>query len=404
MRRIKKILRDISGPIKILGLYHFLLAWGSSVVFRHPSRKLTVVGVTGTKGKSTVIELINAILKEAGESVVLSSSIRLQVGEKSWSNTTGNTMPGRGFLQKLMRQGVDAGCKYALLEVVSEGVLQYRHRFIDFDVAVFTGLHAEHIESHGSIEKYRAAKVRFFQDIRRFSNKKPKHFIVNSNNVHTPHFTNVIDDNDIVRYGKYSGKLKLVGDFNRENAAAAAAVAKAIGIKENIIEKALAEFSEIPGRMEFVQKTPFAVVVDYAHTPDSLDAVYGTLTKIKPKNSKMICVLGSAGGGRDKWKRPKLGAIADRYCEEIILTNEDPFDENPAAIISDVKSGIPLNRKNVHEIVSRDDAITKAISSASLGDVVIITGKGSEQYIRIAGGKRVGWSDKEKAIEAINKL
>ena len=257
---------------------------------------------------------------------------------------------------------------------MSEGVLQYRHRFIDFDVAVFTGLHAEHIESHGSIEKYRAAKVRFFQDIRRFSNKKPKHFIVNSNNVHTPHFTNVIDDNDIVRYGKYSGKLKLVGDFNRENAAAAAAVAKAIGIKENIIEKALAEFSEIPGRMEFVQKTPFAVVVDYAHTPDSLDAVYGTLTKIKPKNSKMICVLGSAGGGRDKWKRPKLGAIADRYCEEIILTNEDPFDENPAAIISDVKSGIPLNRKNVHEIVSRDDAITKAISSASLGDVVIITG------------------------------
>ena len=397
-------------------VYHFVLAGLGAIIYRHPSRKLFVVGVTGTKGKSTTIELINAALEAAGWRTALSSSVRIKIADDSRVNDSGNTMSGRFFLQSFLHKAAKAGCRYALVEVTSEGARQYRHRFIDFDAAVFTNLHPEHIESHGSFEKYREAKLNFFRDVAKFSKKSPKRFFINSEDENAKYFMEA-SGGKAVGYSKkdlasYEFSPALMGDFNRENAAAAAAILEVMGISGGSIKGTIKNFHGVPGRMEFVKQKPFAVIVDYAHTPDSLENVYRTIKEgLKPHN--LICVLGAAGGGRDKWKRPKFGEIASQYCNKIILTNEDPFDENPSQILSQIKSGIsnfsakggsasggqfPIS--NVYEIMDRWQAIKKAISLVENGDAVIITGKGSEPYIRVARGKRVPWSDR-KVVEEV---
>jgi UDP-N-acetylmuramoyl-L-alanyl-D-glutamate--2,6-diaminopimelate ligase len=389
-------------------VYHFVLAWMGAIIYRHPSRKLFVIGVTGTKGKSTTIELINAALEAVGGKTAISSSVRIKTADDSRVNDSGNTMPGRFFLQRFLRKAVNAGCNYALIEVTSEGVRQYRHRFIDFDAAVFTNLHPEHIESHGSFEKYREAKLSFFRDLAKFSRKSPKYFFVNGEDENAKYFIAASGGKAIIYskkdVGSYEFSPALLGDFNRENTAAAIAVLKVIGVSDAFIKEIIKNFRGVPGRMEFVASKPFAVVVDYAHTPDSLENVYRTIKyELKPRN--LICVLGSAGGGRDKWKRPKFGEIASRYCDKIILTNEDPFDEDPEQILSEIKSGITSPKfliSNVSELIDRREAISKAVMMAGAGDAVIITGKGSEPYIRVAHCKRIPWSDK-KVVEEVLK-
>jgi UDP-N-acetylmuramyl tripeptide synthase len=197
----------------------------------------------------------------------------------------------------------------------------------------------------------------------------------------------------------------LFADFNLENAAAAAAFARSQNIDWPIIEAAFNKFKGLPGRMEFVRKTPFAVVIDYAHTPDSLEKVYKTLSganlKLKVKRSKLICVLGSAGGGRDRWKRPVMGKIAAEYCREIILTNEDPYDEDPDKILEDIEGGF-AGMVNYRKILDRKEAIWAALNSAEKGDTVIITGKGSEAWIHVADGNKIPWDEKKIVINLLN--
>ncbi len=387
-------------------IYHFILAWAGAVIYRHPARKLFVIGVTGTKGKSTVVELINAALVAVGSRTALSSSVRIKIDDQSRVNSSGNTMPGRFFLQSFLRKAVKAGCGYALIEVTSEGARQYRHRFIDFNAAVLTNLHPEHIESHGNFEKYREAKLTFFRDVARFSAKSKKYFFVNKDDENAEYFMEA-SGGKAASYSKkdiagYDLSPALLGDFNRENVAAADAVLGAIGIPEMIRRETFRTFGGVPGRLEFVVKKPFAVVVDYAHTPGSLKTVYQTLRcDVKPQ--KLICVLGAAGGGRDKWKRPEFGRIASEYCDKIIITNEDPFDEDSAGIISEIFSGVAPGR-DASKIIDRREAIKEAVKSAADGDAVIITGKGSEPYIRVARGKRIPWSDKKIVEEIIKEL
>ncbi len=388
--------------------YHFLLAYIGAVVYRHPSQELFVIGVTGTKGKSTVLEIIAAGLEAAGEGVALSSSVRVKIGALSKLNLSGNTMPGRFFLQRFMRQAVKGGCGYVLIEVTSEGIRQYRDRFIDFDVAVFNNIHPEHIESHGSFENYLGAKTTFFKDVRTFSKKDPKRFFVNGEDSNANSFIEAADNQATVFFKKdvadYDLSSVLMGDFNKENVAAAEAVLKSIGITELVRRRVFKTFRGVPGRMEFIKREPFAVVVDYAHTPESLATVYKTLKKeLSPK--RMICVLGSAGGGRDKWKRPKFGEISSEFCSRIILTNEDPFDEDPMEIINEIESGISsAKRGKSAKILDRREAIKTAIAGAKEGDVVIMTGKGSETYIRVAGGRRIPWSDRGASEEILAEL
>ena len=406
----RKLLRKLLSP------YHFALSLLGAILYRHPSRKISVIGVTGTKGKTTVIELINAGLEEAGKKTAIMSSIRRKVDAKDVMQS-GNSMPGRFAIQKFLFDAVKAKCDYALIEVTSEGVTQYRHRNIDFDAGVFINLHPEHIESHGSFEKYRKAKTDFFGYIGKHSKKGQKYFFINQDDKNALFFVEAADkggkNSNKVMFRKTDLKSNMVGEFNKWNLCAAEVVLKTFGISPKIIESAFAKFTGVPGRMEYVSRKPFEIVVDYAHTPDSLEAVYKALTSnsyvLSPQERKLICILGSAGGGRDKWKRPKFGEIASRYCKEIILTDEDPYDENPYQILKEIESGLPSEASakekiSVHKILDRRDAIKWAINSAQPGDTVVITGKGSEKSIHVARGKKITWSDRDAVMDVLVEM
>lgn len=379
--------------------YHRLLAKAAAIIYGFPSRNLRVIGVTGTNGKTTLVHLLTAVLEASGEPVASASSLRFKIRNNEWKNTLKMTMPGRFAVQKFLRNAVRAGCKYAVIEVTSEGIKQFRHEGIDFYMAILTNITPEHIESHGTFSNYRAAKAELF--------KKAKIHILNGEDPSIEYFMKIPAKEKIVYTKKDLPKdfnLKLPGEFNIENAVAAYYAAKYLGVELQIIKSVLESFENVPGRMEFVQRDPFAVVVDYAHTPDALAKVYKTL-----KNSgKLICVLGSAGGGRDKWKRPEMGKISARYCDRIILTNEDPYDENPKYIIGDVEKGVLFGASSqameYKIILDRREAIHEAVKIAGVGDTVVVTGKGAEPWMMLAGGKKLPWDDREAAREELRKL
>ena len=414
---------------KLKNMYHFCVAWFGSVLYGHPSRRLKVIGITGTKGKSTTVELLSAVFEAAGKKVAFLSSVHVKVGSVYHKNTTGNTMPGRMFIQRWLREAADAGCEYAFLEVTSQGVTQHRHRFIDFDAAVLTCLHAEHIESHGSYAAYRGAKVQFFRDAARTSLKPNKQFFINTDTgSDAQYFTQAVTHptgqgrfgetifftrEDFVR-NVLGGDTDQLGDwlssgFNLENAAAVEIIARRYGLSDELILKALAAFRGVPGRMEFFPgKTKhsggaFQVVVDYAHTPGSFEALFTDLKKrLEKKNGRLIAVFGSYGEGRDIWKRPELGAIAAKYCDEIILTNEGPGDEDPQRIVDQIAKGI--KGKEYSSILDRKDAIREALERARAGDIVALVGKGHESYINLGHGNKIAWNERAVAEELLKEL
>lgn len=383
--------------------YHRFLSWLAAVLYRYPSHHLTVIGVTGTNGKSTTVELLAEIIDEAGYQVASISSIRFRVGDREKWNDKKMTMPGRFFIQKFLRRAVRAGVTHAVLEVTSEGIKQFRHRHIAFDMAVITNVTPEHIESHGSFEAYRAAKAELFK-------AAPLH-VLNEDDTETYTYLSRLPAKKRFTYSLADFPedltIRLPGDFNRENALAALTAALALGIGHEAVKRALERIDYIPGRLEVVQAHPFGVIVDYAHTPDALEKVYKTLSA-----PRLICVLGSAGGGRDKWKRKELGRIAAKYCDNIILTNEDPYDEPPADIIRDVEQGVlsatsgvsAKNRVAFQKVLDRREAIRTALMRAKRNDVVVITGKGCESWIMGPAGTKIPWDDREVAREELQHV
>jgi len=402
----------------LLNIYHLLWAFVSNIFFHHPSHRLFVVGVTGTKGKSSTLEIMSAIMEGTGAKTAVLSTVRRKVGEVSVSND-GNTMPGRMAIQRFLREAVDAGCRYAFIEVTSQGVAQHRHQFIDWNVAAITHVQPEHIEAHGSFENYREAKLDFFRYVADGSHKRPRLFFVNTDGTGVGYY-NHIPFEEVAREAAKSrvfltGKEELLKElaeqcgwahedierenpwlgapFNLENAALAVSFARSETVSWEVIGRALRSLQGVPGRLQYVQHDPFSLVVDYAHTPDSLKKLYGFLKK---DDTKLICVLGATGGGRDKGKRPEMGRIAGECCDEVVFTDEDSYDESPAQIAADLKSGISDSdflESHVHEVLDRREAIRKAVSLAGEGDVIALTGKGSQESIAMKGGAKIPWSD-----------
>ncbi|MEK7203658.1 MAG: UDP-N-acetylmuramoyl-L-alanyl-D-glutamate--2,6-diaminopimelate ligase [Patescibacteria group bacterium] len=400
--------------------YHGLLALSGAVIYGWPSKKLKVIGVTGSKGKSTTVYLISRFLEEAGYGVASIGSLGFRiVGEAGseatvgrgrsplrvlleWPNNLKMTMLGRWKIQKFLAEAVRAGCQFAILEVTSEGIKQKRHWGIKFDTAVFTNLEKEHIEAHKSFENYFKAKQQLFKIT------KNTH-ILNADSPYIDLFSKFPAQKKIFySLRNYNFRSNLQGEFNKLNILAAAETVKNYGVSPGIIQKALDKIKNIPGRFEFIDRgQDFKIVIDYAHTPGSLEAVYKTLKGLMSKDQglkqRLICVLGAAGGGRDKWKRPIFGQLAEDYCDRIILTNEDPYDESPEKIVDEVNSGIK-NKKKVEKIMDRKMAIKKALTLAGKSDIVVITGKGSEISMAVAQGKKIPWSEKDVVLEVLEEI
>lgn len=395
--------------------YHLALSYLGSVIYRNPSREITVIAVTGTKGKSTVTELIATILEADGNTVASLSTIQFKIGDTVERNLFKMTTPGRFFVQHFLRRAVNAGCTHAVLEMTSEGAKQFRHRFIHFDALVFTNLTPEHIESHGSFDAYKAAKLSIAQQLAD-SGKQPRYIVANVDDEHGESFLDFpVEEklpyrlSDLKLYTLHKDgiglifqdgdeemtiRVPLVGLFNVYNTLAAITMTRALGVSLRTIEKALRQLPPIHGRVEHFTSAKGArkqvtAVVDYAHTPDSLEKLYQAF-----KDQSKVCVLGNTGGGRDTWKRPEMAAIAEQYCEHIILTNEDPYDEDPRKIVEDMAKGITDPTK-LEIIMDRRLAIRTALEEAPEGGYVIISGKGTDPYIMGPNNTRLPWSDAE---------
>lgn len=420
------IKRGIPKPVlDILRIpYHFMLAFLGAIIYGNSSRKLCVIAVTGTKGKSTVTELITTILEAEGMKVASLSTIQFKIGDKVDRNLFKMTMPGRFFLQRFFKEAVDAGCTHAVVEMTSEGAKQFRHRFVALDALVFTNLTPEHIESHGSFEKYKTAKLSIAEQLTR-SPKRPRYIVANNDDEHGTDFLKTSVEHQLPytldslklytlhRDGvslifndgtdEVTVRVPLVGLFNVYNALAAITMTRALGVPLKTIETALRSLPPVRGRVEHFYSPDHAekhitAVVDYAHTPDSLEQFYEAF-KEYPK----VCVLGNTGGGRDTWKRPEMAHIAERYCDHIILTNEDPYDEDPRKIVDEMAKGIQ-DEKKLSIIMDRREAIRSALERGVDGGYVLISGKGTDPYIMGPHNSREPWSDADVVQEEMKKL
>lgn len=400
--------------------YHFAFAYLASLVYKHPSKELIVIGVTGTKGKSSTTEIMTRILETEGYKVASLSTIQFKIAGEVKRNLYKMSMPGRFFVQKFLREAVTAGCTHAVIEITSEGSKQFRHRFLELDALIFTNLTPEHIESHGSFEKYKKAKLDIADRVSK-SQKPNKYLVANIDDEYGNEFLNfnvehrlpyslknlslysLHKDSISLVFGDTTIRVPLIGLFNVYNVLGPITLARALGISFITIDKALRDLPPIAGRVEQFTTDKNAskfvtAVVDYAHTTDSLEKLYQAF----PDTYK-VCILGNTGGGRDSWKRPEMGAIADNYCDQIILTNEDPYDEDPRQIVDQMAKGISHPEK-LEIIMDRRLAIATALEKAPHNSHVLISGKGTDPYIMGPNGTKIVWSDAEVVKEELAKL
>ncbi|MBI2475365.1 UDP-N-acetylmuramoyl-L-alanyl-D-glutamate--2,6-diaminopimelate ligase [Candidatus Uhrbacteria bacterium] len=434
---IKSVVRRFV-PKPLISAYHFVFAHISTFIYRHPSKQLTVIGVTGTNGKSTTVQFIGRILEHLGERVGWTTTVGFKIAEREWVNDKKMTMLGRFQTQKMLRQMVKAGCRYAVIETSSQGIAQYRHVGIRYDVAVFTNLTPEHLESHGGFEAYKQAKGKLFENVERAK-------VVNLMDEHAEYFLSfqsgeswgfgyeeeglkgqkgLIGEKKPVRtiwaehvlFEKTGTKFEIhglkfyfkpIGRFYFENVLAAITTCRVLGLSLEQIQDAVERLEPIPGRLEVIDEgQPFSVIVDYAPEPASLSASYEALKLIG--YNRFIHVLGSTGGGRDVARRAILGQMSATNADIMIVTNEDPYDDDPMEIINNIAdAAVKVGKQeniNLFRILDREEAINKAIAVAQPGDLVLLTGKGNEPVMAVAGGKKIPWDDRVAARKALHSL
>ncbi len=399
------------------------LAVFSAAVLGNPALSLDLVGVTGTNGKTTTTYLIDAALRAAGETVGLVGTVEYRIGTRLLEAV--RTTPESSDLQALFRQMVDAGCRHAILEVSSHSLALKRVHGCPFKVAVFTNLTRDHLDFHGDMDAYFGAKRLLFDTLLR----EDGHAIVNRDDdradqilrackgrawtfsLSQPADLSVEEltlslDGTRARVRTPVGPLEvrspLIGRFNVQNLLAALGAGLALGIPEEALLRGLGSVKGVPGRLErVVAGQDFTVIVDYAHTDDALKNLLETVRELRPQ--RLITVFG-CGGDRDRTKRPLMGAVAARLSDVVILTSDNPRSEPPEAILEEIRRGIPPDRaRDSHVIVDRREAIAKALEMGREGVVVVIAGKGHEQYQEVRD-RTVPFDDRQVARDILHRL
>ncbi len=436
IQRFKNILKKIL-PEKIISVYHYLTALLASFVYRFPSTKMIVIGVTGTKGKTSAINFIWSVLNQNGIKTGIITTANVRIGDEEIINPFHMTMPGRFTIQRFLRKMVKENCECAIVETTSQGIAQYRHVGIDYDVAIFTNLTPEHIDAHKTFDNYKMMKGKLFECLSSSKKKtfkgKPFHktIIANADSEYAPYFLSFSADvkesfsidlqssnhaQNIVgsRHGvdfelhgdKYS--ISIPGTFNVYNALPAIIAGKLFGIGKERIKTAIHHLNIIPGRMEEIKEGQnFRVFVDYAHEKQSMTYVTETANVLKGDGAQSIILLGAEGGGRDKGKRAVMGEIVGRLADVVVVSNVDPYEDDPAPIVEDIakasESAGKVRGENLFVIEDRREGIKKCLEISRAGDVVMITGKGAEQSM-IIGGVSIPWDDRVVVREELSKL
>jgi UDP-N-acetylmuramoyl-L-alanyl-D-glutamate--2,6-diaminopimelate ligase len=389
------------------------LAEMSDCFYDHPSSKLTLTGITGTNGKTTTTYFIKNILETAGYKTGLLGTISNCIGNQKIESKL--TTPESNELNEMLAKMVSKDCEYAVMEVSSHALALKRVHKLYFSSAIFTNITAEHLDFHHNFENYLNAKKILFDSLsadalvvynsddkqsdKILENCKSKKYSYGTISPSDFLITNIKFDLDGTSFSvknkgnNYDLETSLIGEFNAYNASAAFALSKLHGIKEEHILNGIKSTQQVPGRFEVLNKGNKKVIVDYSHTPDSLEKALKSIGNLKQNGSKIITVFG-CGGNRYKLKRPAMGKIASEHSDEVIITSDNPRFENSSSIIDDIKSGISKNNFNVIE--NREEAIKNAIEKSDDHAIILIAGKGHEDYQEIKG-VRSHFSDREVA-------
>jgi len=389
------------------------LAEISNLFYGEPSKKINLIGITGTNGKTTTAYLIKNIFETAGNRVGLVGTIMNYIGKEKIESKL--TTPESRDLNRIFLEMKQAGCEYAVMEVSSHSLALNRVHNLHFSSAVFTNITAEHLDFHNNFNNYLKAKKLLFDNLPASST-----VIYNADDLHS---VDIIEDCDSFKYSfgtnaeadfrisdisfdltgttfklhfenkTYSIRTSLVGDFNSYNTASAFAVAKLNGLKVDEIVEGIKTTSQVPGRFEVLTNGTRKVVIDYSHTPDSLEKALLVIRKLTSKNNPVLTVFG-CGGNRDKQKRPVMGKIATELSDHVIITSDNPRFEKPDTIIEEIKSGI--TKDNYKIIENREEAIENAIKDSVKGAIILIAGKGHEEYQEVDGVRKY-FSDRETA-------
>nr|AOE12579.1 UDP-N-acetylmuramoylalanyl-D-glutamate--2,6- diaminopimelate ligase [uncultured bacterium]CCF99923.1 UDP-N-acetylmuramoyl-L-alanyl-D-glutamate--2, 6-diaminopimelate ligase [uncultured Flavobacteriia bacterium] len=386
--------------------------------YDQPSKEIKLVGITGTNGKTTVATLLFRIYQSMGHKCGLLSTVVNRIHKQTIDST--HTTPNPVELNALLRRMVDEGCTYAFMEVSSHALSQHRTAGLEFDVAVFTNITHDHLDYHENFDAYIKAKKMLFDQL-----PKNGHALLNADDFHwevmaqncpgtvqTFGLKSLADIKGKIIENHFSGLQmtiegkdvwsKLVGDFNASNLLAVYGAASLLGSDQFEVLTTLSTLDSVEGRFQYIQ-SPNAVIgiVDYAHTPDALKNVLATIQNLRTGNEQVITVVG-AGGDRDRTKRPEMAKIACKFSDRVILTSDNPRSEDPESIIKEMRKGIDKgDERKVLAISNRREAIRTASSLAQADDIILVAGKGHENYQEI-NGVRQQFSDLEELTNAFN--